>query len=395
MRRLPLLLSALTLLILGCSFAPRLNLPGATASLSPNSTESVKVIVITATPTVPVPATAGTPSVQISNDFEDLYVNLYERASPSVVHITSRTQVFDFYRGTVPQEGTGSGFIYDDQGHIVTNHHVIEGAEDVEVILADGTIAKAKIVGSDAYNDLAVLKVDGVPAEILKPLPLGVSRGLKVGMRVIAIGNPFGLDRTLTTGVISALGRTIERDNQAALGEMIQTDAAINPGNSGGPLLNLRGEIIGVNTSIQSPSGGSVGIGFAVPIDTLKRVVPDLIANGRFMHPSLGFNAYEINSDLAEALSLPVQKGLLFAQVQSGGAAEKAGVRGATQRVRTYGGYVLTGGDILTAIDDKPIATRDAMTIYLESTKRAGDTVILTILRDGTTMTLKAVLDAR
>jgi S1-C subfamily serine protease len=395
MRRLPSLLSALTLLILGCSFAPRLNLPGATASLSPNSTESVKVIVITATPTVPVPATAGTPSVQISNDFEDLYVNLYERASPSVVHITSRTQVFDFYRGTVPQEGTGSGFIYDDQGHIVTNHHVIEGAEDVEVILADGTIAKAKIVGSDAYNDLAVLKVDGVPAEILKPLPLGVSRGLKVGMRVIAIGNPFGLDRTLTTGVISALGRTIERDNQAALGEMIQTDAAINPGNSGGPLLNLRGEIIGVNTSIQSPSGGSVGIGFAVPIDTLKRVVPDLIANGRFMHPSLGFNAYEINSDLAEALSLPVQKGLLFAQVQSGGAAEKAGVRGATQRVRTYGGYVLTGGDILTAIDDKPIATRDAMTIYLESTKRAGDTVILTILRDGTTMTLKAVLDAR
>jgi S1-C subfamily serine protease len=395
MRRLPLLLSALTLLILGCSFAPRLNLPGATASLSPNSTESVKVIVITATPTVPVPATAGTPSVQISNDFEDLYVNLYERASPSVVHITSRTQVFDFYRGTVPQEGTGSGFIYDDQGHIVTNHHVIEGAEDVEVILADGTIAKAKIIGSDAYNDLAVLKVDGVPAEILKPLPLGVSRGLKVGMRVIAIGNPFGLDRTLTTGVISALGRTIERDNQAALGEMIQTDAAINPGNSGGPLLNLRGEIIGVNTSIQSPSGGSVGIGFAVPIDTLKRVVPDLIANGRFMHPSLGFNAYEINSDLAEALSLPVQKGLLFAQVQSGGAAEKAGVRGATQRVRTYGGYVLTGGDILTAIDDKPIATRDAMTIYLESTKRAGDTVILTILRDGTTMTLKAVLDAR
>ena len=395
MRRLPYLLSILTLIVMGCSFVPRLNLPGAatpTAAVSATAmvgaTEPAKAIVVTATP---APGAAGT----VITDLEDIYVNLYERASPSVVHITSRTQAFDFFRGTAPQEGTGSGFIYDEQGHIVTNNHVVEGSEDVEVILADGTVAKAKIVGSDAYNDLAVLKVDGVPVELLKPLPLGVSHGLKVGMRVIAIGNPFGLDRTLTTGVISALGRTIERDNQAALGEMIQTDAALHPGNSGGPLLNLRGEIIGVNTSIQSPSGGSVGIGFAVPIDTLKRVVPELIATGGYKHPSLGFNAYEINSDLADALSLPVQKGLLIAQVQAGSAAEKAGVRGATQRVRAYGGYLLAGGDILTAIDDKPINTRDAMTIYFETTKRAGDTVKLTLLRAGATLTLNVVLDAR
>jgi len=395
MRRLPFLLSVLTLVVMGCSFVPRLNLPGAASPTHPvNATELVKVIVITATPAV-TPTPAGTPVVQVINDLEDLYVNLYERASPSVVHITSRSQVYDFYRGAVPQEGTGSGFVYDDKGHIVTNQHVIEGAQDVEVVLADGATAKASIVGSDAYNDLAVLKVDSVNPGLLKPLPLGVSHALKVGMRVIAIGNPFGLDRTLTTGVISALGRTIERDNQAALGEMIQTDAAINPGNSGGPLINLRGEIIGVNSSIQSPSGGSVGIGFAVPIDTLKRVVPELIANGHYLHPSLALNAYEINSDLADALSLPVQQGLLIAQVQAGGAAEKAGVRGATQRVRTNGGYLLTGGDILTAIDDKPINTRDAMTIYFETTKRAGDTVKLTILREKTTLTLNAVLDAR
>ncbi len=363
--------------------------PGVAATAAP-VVITVAPIVITATP-----GPTATPIIKIVDDLENLYVNLYEQASPSVVHITSKSQVFDFYRGTVPQEGTGSGFIYDGQGHIVTNQHVIDQAQDVEVVLADGTSAKATIVGSDAYNDLAVLKIDGVKPGLLKPLPLGVSGGLKVGMRVIAIGNPFGLDRTLTTGVISALGRTIERGNQAALGEMIQTDAAINPGNSGGPLINLQGQVIGVNTSIQSPTGGSVGIGFAVPVDTIKRIVPQLIATGKVVHPSLGFNAYEINSDLANALSLPVQKGLLIAQVQPGSAADKAGVRGATQRLRTYGGYILTGGDILTAIDGKPIYTRDAMTIYLETSRRPGDTVKLTLIRDNRTITLNAVLDAK
>ena len=172
--------------------------------------------------------------------------------------------------------------------------------------------------------------MEGLTQDQIKPLTMGASHGLKVGMRVLAIGNPFGLDRTLTTGVISALGPHHSARRSDALGEMIQTDAAINPGNSGGPLLNLNGELIGVNSSIQSTSGGSVGIGFAVPVDTLKRVLPDLIANGHYQHPSLGFNAYEINSDLAEALTLPVEKGLLVAQLQSGGAAEKAGLKGAT-----------------------------------------------------------------
>ena len=380
MRRLLLSLTALTLFILGCSFAPRLSLP----TTQPPAGTAVSL----AAPT-------QTPIVKIVNDLEDLYVNLYERLSPSVVHITTKTQVFSYFRGTEAQEGTGSGFFYDEEGHIVTNQHVISGADDVEVVLADGTSLKAKVIGSDAYNDLAVLKVEGLSKDQIKPLSLGVSHSLKVGMRVLAIGNPFGLDRTLTTGVISALGRTIQREDQDALGEMIQTDAAINPGNSGGPLLNLNGELIGVNSSIQSTSGGSVGIGFAVPVDTLKRVVPDLIANGRYEHPSLGFNAYEINSDLADALKLSVEKGLLIAQLQSGGAAEKAGVKGATQRVRVYGSTLLIGGDILTAIDDKPMNTTDDMTIYLENNKRPGDTVKLTLLRDGKQMDVTATLDAR
>lgn len=293
------------------------------------------------------------------------------------------------------QAGSGSGFVFDEQGHIITNNHVVEGAEQLDVIFADGTTIPATVVGSDAYNDLAVLRVSGAPPELIRPLPLGESQSLRVGMRVAAIGNPFGLDRTLTTGVISALGRTIERESEAALGEMIQTDAAINPGNSGGPLLNLRGEVIGVNTSIRSPSGGSVGIGFAVPVDTIKRVVPELIAKGRYEHPWLGFNAYEITTELARFLRLPVDRGLLIAQLQAGGPADLAGVRGASERLRTNFGALLVGGDILTAIDDQPIRTRDDMTIYLENHKRVGDVVQMTLIRDGAQITLEATLQAR
>lgn len=349
----------------------------------------------TPAPVAPASGATNLPYDQLERLLENLYVELYERASPSVVHITSRTQVFDFFRGLIPDEGTGSGFIYDAQGHIVTNHHVIANADEIEVILADGSRHRAQVVGTDAYNDLAVIRVPGLDTDRFRPLPIGSTRHLKVGMPVIAIGNPFGLDRTLTTGVISALGRTIERRDQAALGEMIQTDAAINPGNSGGPLLNLRGEVIGVNTSIASPIGASVGIGFAVPADTVKRVVPELIAKGRYDHPWLGITAYEINPDLANALQLPVQRGLLIAQLYPGEAADRAGVRGAIRRLPIGNGYLLVGGDILTAIDDQPIATRDQLTLYLENNKRVGETVTLSLLRDGQPITLTATLTAR
>jgi S1-C subfamily serine protease len=358
-------------------------------------------IVVTATPAPSAERPSGAPAALLSDVsrldllLEAAFVELYERASPSVVHITARTQVFDFFRGIVPNEGTGSGFFYDEAGHIVTNHHVIAGASEIEVILADGTRVPARVIGSDAYSDLAVLRAEGLAREQIKPLPLGTTKDLKVGMLVIAIGNPFGLDRTMTTGIISALGRTLEREDQAALGEVIQTDAAINPGNSGGPLLNLRGEVIGVNTAIQSPSGGSVGIGFAVPADTVARVVPELIAKGRYDHPWLGITAYEITPELARLLNLPTERGLLIAQVQRGATADLAGVRGATQRVLVRGGYLLIGGDILIAVDDRPIATRDQLTIYLENNKRVGQPVTLSIIRDGQPLTLTAQLTAR
>ena len=357
-----------------------------------------RVIVVTATPApteAPRPAAAPAAAGRLDLLLEETFVALYERVSPSVVHITARAQVFDFFRGVIPNEGTGSGFFYDEAGHIVTNHHVVEGASEIEIILADGTRAPARVIGSDAYSDLAVLRAEALTREQIRPLPLGTTKDLKVGMLVIAIGNPFGLDRTMTTGIISALGRTLEREDQAALGEVIQTDAAINPGNSGGPLLNLRGEVIGVNTAIQSPSGGSVGIGFAVPADTVARVVPELIAKGRYDHPWLGITAYEITPDLARLLDLPAERGLLIAQVQRGATADLAGVRGATQRLLVRGGYLLVGGDILTAVDDRPIATRDQLTIYLENNKRVGESVTLSIIRDGQPLTLTARLTAR
>ncbi len=372
----------------------------AAAALAAGCASPPRVIVVTATPRpapeatpAPLPPLADPGAIELLA--ERLFVELYERASPSVVHITSRARVFDFFRGVVPNEGAGSGFFFDDLGHIVTNYHVVEGAEEIEVVLADGTRAGARVIGADAYSDLAVLRADGLSPEQIKPLPMGTTKNLKVGMRVLAIGNPFGLDRTLTTGVISALGRTIEREDQAALGEVIQTDAAINPGNSGGPLLNLRGEVIGVNTAIRSPSGGSVGIGFAVPADTVTRVVPELIAKGRYDHPWLGLTAYEITPDMARALQLPVDRGLLIAQLQPGGAADRAGVRGATQQLRVRGGYLLIGGDILTAVDGRPIATRDQLTIYLENNKRVGETVTLSLIRGNRPITLTATLAAR
>ncbi|WP_240550366.1 S1C family serine protease [Candidatus Roseilinea sp. NK_OTU-006] len=380
MRRLFGCITAAMLLV-GCVAPPRVIVVTATPEPSP-----------TATPVVLPPRSELGASELLA---EQLFVALYERASPSVVHITSRTQVFDFFRGVVPNEGTGSGFFFDDLGHIVTNYHVVEGADEIEVVLADGTRIGARVIGADAYSDLAVLRADGLSPEQIKPLPMGTTKNLKVGMHVIAIGNPFGLDRTMTTGVISALGRTIEREDQAALGEVIQTDAAINPGNSGGPLLNLRGEVIGVNTAIRSPSGGSVGIGFAVPADTVTRIVPELIAKGRYDHPWLGLTAYEITPDLARALRLPVNRGLLIAQVQPGAAADRAGVRGATQQLRVRGGYLLIGGDILTAVDGRPITTRDQLTIYLENNKRVGEAVTLSLIRDGQPITLTATLTAR
>lgn len=333
----------------------------------------------TAQPAPPTP-TLDPQALNVLDAQEVITSTIYARASPSVVHITSRTRVIDFWRGVVPQEGTGSGFIYDTAGHIVTNWHVVEGAEEVEVLLADSTSLPATVIGADEYYDLAVLKVD--PAQLsAPPLPLAEGTGLRVGQHVLAIGNPFGLDQTLTTGVISALGRTIESASGLLVGNVIQTDAAINPGNSGGPLLNSRGEVIGINTAIQSPSGGSVGIGFAVPIDIIKRVVPFLISDGRYPHPSLGIRVGELGYELRPSESGP-QHGLLIVALDPRGAAAQAGLQ-AAEVTRTIRGYVYRGGDILLSINGEPITTRDELTLYLENHTAPGDTVTLRIYRNG------------
>ncbi len=365
------------LLPLGCDRRPVASTPAPTAT----------PLVLVATPT-PLPPEA-LPMVDVE---EQIVTGVYDRVSPSVVHITSRTEVFDFFRGIVPREGTGSGFVWDREGHIVTNHHVIEGAQEVVIILADGTEAPARLVGADAYNDLAVLKIE-VPAEKLTPVELGDSSTLRVGQRVIAIGNPFGLDRTLTTGVISALGRVIQTD-AGPLGEAIQTDAAINPGNSGGPLLNSRGKVIGVNTAIRSPSGGSVGIGFAVPVNTVKRVVPELITRGYYPHPDLGFSALELTYEVSPG-DIGVEHGLLVVSVRPGSPAEQIGLRPAQRRRTVFGRLVFTGGDIVTAVDGHPLKTRDDLILYLENRKRVGDQVTLTVWRDGKSIELTATLAMR
>lgn len=342
------------------------------------------------TDSTPVPM-AALPADQLAllDAEESIMTQIYDQVSPSVVHITSRTQVYDFFRGVVPQEGTGSGFVYDTAGHIVTNNHVIDGADEIEVVLADGTHLEARVVGADAYYDLAVLQVD--PSKITTPpIPLADGERLRVGQRVLAIGNPFGLDRTLTTGVISALDRVIESESGSAIGNAIQTDAAINPGNSGGPLLDSRGRVIGVNTSIQSTSGGSIGIGFAVPINTVVRVVPELIHNGRFPHPTLGLTVAELGYEVNPSSSGP-QHGLLIVDLERGGPADQAGLKAAEMQ-RDIRGIVLFGGDTITAINGQLVTTRDELTLYLENNTAPGDIVNLTFSRDGGEQTVNVTV---
>jgi len=324
---------------------------------------------------------------------EQLIINVYKKASPSVVNITTKVLQLSFFFGVYPQEGAGSGFVYDKEGHIVTNYHVVEGAQSIEVSLSDELAVPAEVVGVDPPNDLAVLKVD-VPPEKLVPVELGSSANLQVGQRAIAIGNPFGrFDRTLTVGVISALNRTLEMEDGRLIRHLIQTDAAINPGNSGGPLLDSHGRVIGVNTAIVSPSRASAGVGFAIPVDTVKRVVPELIAYGRYRHPWLGILGYTITSGLARRLKLPVDEGVLVARVFKGSPAAKAGIRGARKEVVIGNHIILVGGDIIVAIDGHPLKGMEDLDAYLEDNTKVGQEVQLKVLRGGKELLIKVVLE--
>jgi S1-C subfamily serine protease len=331
---------------------------------------------------------------------EQEIIDVYDEAGLAVVNITNRSYGYDFFMNPVPQEGTGSGFVYDTEGHIITNYHVIEGADELFVTLPDETSVSAQVVGADASNDLAVIKVDA-PAELLHPVPLGESDSLRVGQFVVAIGNPFGLERTLTVGVVSALGRVIESPDERFIGEIIQTDAAINPGNSGGPLLDLTGRVIGVNTAIFSPSRASAGIGFAVPVDTVRLVVPSLIERGYFPHPWLGVGTvWTLTPERAEVLrevgmNVPTDEGILVVEVVRGSPADRAGLRGGQQQVR-IGRYVLpVGGDIVTAIDGEAITGDRDLIRFLDIETNVGQTVQVTVYRDGEEMTIPVTLGER
>ena len=362
----------------------------------------------TPTPTVtPLPTPTRQPMVSSVAEprealllLQEKIIEVYEQIGQGVVNITSRSYTYDFFFRTVPQEGTGSGIVYDREGHIITNFHVIEGAEELYVTLPDGTNVAADVVGTDASNDLAVLKVDA-PSELLHPIPLGESQNLRVGQFVVAIGNPFGYERTLTVGVVSALGRVIESPDQRFIGEIVQTDAAINPGNSGGPLLDLSGKIVGVNTAIFSPSQASAGIGFAVPADTVRLVVPQLIERGYYPHPYLGVDyVWSLNAErarvLAEAgMNVTADEGLLIIETSPGSPADLAGLRGGQQQVRIGRFLLPVGGDVLTAIDGVPIASDRDLIRYLDTETQIGQTVSVSIIRDGQEMTVPVTLGER
>jgi len=303
-------------------------------------------------------------------------ISVYKKNIPSVVNVTSRAMTFDFFYGLVPQEGQGSGFIIDKEGHILTNYHVIADARQVEVTLHNRKKYKATVVGTDAPHDLAVIQIK---APDLVPSVLGDSRNLQVGQKVYAIGNPFGLAGTMTRGIVSSI-RPVREPNGAIIDEAIQTDAAINPGNSGGPLMNWHGEVIGINTMILSNVGQNAGIGFAIPINTAKAVLNDLLTLGRVRRPALGVRTIPISPELAEEIGLPVDYGLLIVEVTPGGSADSAGLRGGSERAYLGNIPIMLGGDLIVAIDDQKVQDEDDLAQMMNN-HRAGDTVKVTIYR--------------
>jgi S1-C subfamily serine protease len=320
-------------------------------------------------------------------------ITVYDKVADGVVNITSTAIQMDFFLNAFPTQGSGSGSIIDTKGNILTNHHVVANARTLEVTLADESKWPAKLIGSDPDSDLAVIKIDA-PKEKLKVISMGDSKNLKIGQKVLAIGNPFGLERTLTTGIISSLGRTIRSDSGTLMEDIIQTDAAINPGNSGGPLLNSEGEIIGINSAIVSPSGGSVGIGFAIPANTAKRVVPELLSKGYVTYPWIGATIQSLIPEIAKYLKVSVERGAMISEVAKGGPADKAGLKGGSQRVQVGNMIVLVGGDIVVKVDQRDVKTNDELIRYVRE-KKPGETILLKVLRKERFEEVKVTLGER
>ena len=387
-KRLLLIVLPLTLAALACTCNTQ-DLLFAPTAIAPQTPEP---LILVATPT-PL-----SEEVVTEVDAQDApLVNLYQRVNPAVVYI----EVLVDDGETLSPLGSGSGFVIDKEGRIVTNNHVVEMADALEVIFSDGSVADAQILGTDPYSDLAVIQVDISP-ERLVPLELSDSSTLQVGQRVIAIGNPFGLDGTMTAGIISALGRTLpaqvlEGSGRFSNPEIIQTDAAINPGNSGGPLLDIWGRVVGVNTAIRSTTGTNSGIGFAVPVSTVRRIIPALIKEGVYRYPYLGitYDTRFTMAELAGPLGLPVTHGALIDRVTPGTAADQAGLRGGDHEVEVMGTTVNAGGDIIVAIDGYKLRDFDDLIAYLVRETQVGQQVVLTVIRDGENLEVSVTLGER
>jgi S1-C subfamily serine protease len=316
-------------------------------------------------------------------------IQIFERNEEGVVQVNIQRM-----SEIATSNGVGSGFVFDKNGHVITNEHVVEEAEKVIVTFLDGRSYNAEVVGVDAATDIAVIQVDA-DSSLLKPLLIGDSSNLKVGMAVAAIGNPFGLSGTMTSGIVSALGRLLPQETGFSIPDVIQTDAAINPGNSGGPLLNSRGEVVGINTAIQSATGEFTGVGFAVPSNTIAKIVPKLIADGVYHHPWVGISGRDIDPALAKALNLVDARGFLIVNVVEGSPAEKAGLKGSAETREVDGVEYPFGGDVIISVDGKIVRQIDDILIHLQRYKAVGDEMVLEVLRDGRVSNFVVELDER
>ncbi len=335
----------------------------------------------------PIPSVVGEKVTDYSKKLS--LIEIFEKSEPGVVRIN--VQRTDQSNGT---SGVGSGFVFDKQGHIITNAHVVKNVKKVIVTFLDGRSYNAGIVGFDEYTDIGVVKVNA-DLSSLQPLPLGDSANLKVGEPIAAIGNPFGLSGSMTSGIVSQLGRLLPSGAGYSIPDVIQTDAAINPGNSGGPLLNMRGEIVGINTAIQSTTGEFTGVGFAVPSQTLAKIVPNLIENGKYLHPWIGIAGRDIDPDLAKVLNLNDAVGFLVITVVDNSPAAKAGIHGSNETVEVDGIKYPIGGDVILSVDGKQVRKIDDILIHLQRAKSIGDEMILEVLRDGRTTNITITLDER
>jgi S1-C subfamily serine protease len=340
----------------------------------------------------PLPAALPGQSDRLTED-ESINVRIYRQSSPAVANILTKATEYDFFMDPVPVAGAGSGFVIDPRGYILTNYHVVAGAQSIEVILGDKTRAPAKFIGADQRNDVALIKIDPKGKQ-LAALTLGDSSKLQVGQKVLAIGDPFGFQSTLTTGVVSALGRTVQTSDTTFIDDAIQTDASINRGNSGGPLIDTHGEVIGINSAIYTPSGTTAGIGFAIPINTAKLIANDLMTEGKVRRAYLGVRTIPVAGWLSEALDLPVQEGLLVEQTTKGSPAAAAGIHGGDKVAQAGMRRIMIGGDVIVGIEGQKVSNQFDID-YILNRKRPGDSVTVTLYRGAKKLDIPVKLGER